>query len=171
MENNDKIAETFNNFFTSVVLNLNITPFVEPSVKIEHIEDTTLRITEQYKNDPNVVALNKKKLSKQFSFEYILKSDVKKETLNLDVSKASQDSDILTKIVKVNADIFAEILYIVFNRTLEVGKFPSGMTLANVTPVHKKVADMIKVIIGLLAFSLTSQKSLKDVYTTKFLNF
>ena len=38
----------------------------------------------------------------------------------------------------MNADIFAEVLYNVFNRSLEVGEFPSGMKLANVTPVHKK---------------------------------
>ena len=68
-------------------------------------------------------------MTKQFSFEYIPKSDVKKEILILDVSKASQDSDIPTKIVKVNADIFAEVLYKAFNRSLEVGEFPSGKKL------------------------------------------
>ena len=67
--------------------------------------------------------------------------------------------------------MFAEVLYKVINRSLEVGEFPSSMKLANVTPVNKKVADMIKVIIGLLAFCLTYQKSLKDVYTSKFLIF
>ena len=129
LENNDKIAETFNNFFTSAVSNLNIPPFVDPSVEIDHIEDPILRIIEQYKNHPSIVALTEKKLNKQFSFEYIPKSDVKKEILILDVSKASQDSDIPTKIVKVNADIFAEVLYKAFNRSLEVGEFPSGMKL------------------------------------------
>ena len=58
------------------------------------------------------------------------------------------------------------------NRSLEVGEPPSGMKLANVTPVHKKkVADVIKVIIGLLAFCPIYQKSLKDIYTSKFLIF
>ena len=92
------------------------TAFVDPSVEIEHIEDPILRIIEQFKNHPSVVAINKKKLNKQSSFEYIPKSDVKKEILNLDVSKASQDSDMPTKIIKVNADKFPEVLYKVFNR-------------------------------------------------------
>ena len=138
LENNDKIAETFNNFFTSAVSNLNIPPFVDPSVEIDHIEDPILRIIEQYKNHPSIVALTEKKLNKQFSFEYIPKSDVKKEILNLNVTKATQDSDISTKIIKMNADIFAEVLYIVFNRTLEVSEFHSGMKLVHVTSVHKK---------------------------------
>ena len=49
-------------------------------------------------------------MNKQFSLEYKPKSDVESEILNLDVSKASQDSDIPTKIIKMNADIFAEVL-------------------------------------------------------------
>ena len=43
LENNDNTAESFNNFFTGAVLNLNIPPFVDPSVKIDLIEDPILR--------------------------------------------------------------------------------------------------------------------------------
>ena len=99
LENNDKIAETFNNFFTSAVSNLNIPPFADPSVEINHIEDPILCIIEQYKNHPSNVAINEKKLNKQLSFEYMPKSEVEREILNLDVSKASQDSDIPIKII------------------------------------------------------------------------
>ena len=74
IENNDKIAETFNNFFTSAVWNLNIPSFVDPSVEVDHIKSPILRIIEKYKNHPSAVTINKqKKLNKQFSFEYIPK--------------------------------------------------------------------------------------------------
>ena len=66
LENNDKIAETFNNFFTSVVSNLNIPSFVASSVEIDRIEDPILHVTEQYRNHPSAVAINKKKLNRQF---------------------------------------------------------------------------------------------------------
>ena len=98
LEYNDKIAETFNNFLTSAVWNLNILLFVDPSVEIDNIEDPILRIIEQYKNHPSLVAINEKNLNKQFAFEYIPKQEIKKEILNIDVSKASQDSDIPTKL-------------------------------------------------------------------------
>ena len=68
----------------------------------------------------------------------------------------------------MNADIFPEVLY-VFNRSLEVGEFPLAMKLANLTPAHKKVADIMKLIIDLLAVCLTYQKSSEDVYTRKLL--
>ena len=168
--NNDKIAETFNNFFTSAVSNLNILPFVDPSVEIDHIEDPVLRIIEQYRNHPSVVAINENNLTKQFSFKYIPKSDVEREILNLDVSQASEDSDMPTETIKMNADIFAEVLCNAFNRSLEVGEFPSGIK-ANVTPVHKKGSRYDKVNYRSVSILLTYQKSLKDVYTSKFLTF
>ena len=58
--------------------------------------------------------------------------------LNLDSSKASQDADIPTKVIKSNSDIFADPLYSEFNRSLETSDFPPSVKLANVTPVHKK---------------------------------
>ena len=49
-----------------------------------------------------------------------------------------QDSDIPTKVIKDNIDIFSPILLEVFNKSLALGRFPSSMTLANITPVFKK---------------------------------
>ena len=60
LENNGKIAKTCNNFFTSAVSNLNIPPFVNLSVEIDHIEDPVLCIIEQYKNHPSIAAINEK---------------------------------------------------------------------------------------------------------------
>ena len=58
--------------------------------------------------------------------------------MNLDSSEACQDSDIPTKVIKSNLDIFIDALYSEFNRSLETSDFAPSMKLANVTPVHKK---------------------------------
>ena len=68
----------------------------------------------------------------------ISKKDIKKEILNLNAIKASQDSDVPTKIIKKNSDIFSDILFKKFNKSLEICKFPSCLKMANVTPVYKK---------------------------------
>ena len=133
-----KIAETSNNFFISAVSNLNISWYVDSSIKFDHIDDEILRVVKKYKNDPSVVAIKYKNVNSQFSFRPITKSEIYKEILNLDFSKASQDSDIPTKIVKANADLFTEILFTEFESSLEIDNFPTSMKLANVTPVHKK---------------------------------
>ena len=58
--------------------------------------------------------------------------------MNLDSSKACQDSNVLTKDIKSNSDIFTDALYSEFNRSLDASVFPSSMKLANVTPLHKQ---------------------------------
>ena len=104
-----KIAETFNNFFISAVSNLNISRYVDSSITFDHIDDEILRLVEKYKNHSGVVAVKDKNINSQFSFRPKTKSKIYKDILNLDISKASQDSDVPTKIVKANADIFTEI--------------------------------------------------------------
>ena len=83
--------------------------------------------------------------------------------MNLDSSKACQDSDIQTKVIKSNSYIFIDALYPEFDRSLETTVFPPSMKLANVTPVHKRVIVQEKIMIGQLAYYLICQKFLKDV--------
>ena len=56
----------------------------------------------------------------------------------MDCSKASQDSDIPTRIIKDNVDIFVTVLLTEFNKSLKLSRFPHSMKSANITPVFKK---------------------------------
>ena len=53
-------------------------------------------------------------------------------------SKACRDTDIPTKIIKENADIFADILLASFKYSVEKITFPSSLKKAIITPVFKK---------------------------------
>ena len=76
---------------------------------------------------------------RRFSFQEITKSEINQEILiNLDSSKACQESDLPKKIIKANSDIFTQAIHKELNSGLEVGNFPCTMKLANVTPVYKK---------------------------------
>ena len=55
----------------------------------------------------------------------------------MEISKACQDTDIPTKIIKENADI-ADVLLASFNDSVEKSNFPSSLKKANITPVFKK---------------------------------
>ena len=63
---------------------------------------------------------------------------MEKELNKLDSSKSSPNSDIPTKIIQDNIDIFIPILHQEFHKSLELGKFLSEMKLSDVTPVFKK---------------------------------
>ena len=56
----------------------------------------------------------------------------------LDTSKASQQSDISTKILKQNSDYFVEYFYENINQCISKSIFQSDLKLADVTPVYKK---------------------------------
>ena len=50
---------------------------------------------------------NKRKADQCFSFGPVTYEDILKKTNNLDTAKASQQSDVPTKILKQNSDYFA----------------------------------------------------------------
>ena len=77
----------------------------------------------------------KKKKHAAFSFSKVTKQKLFWEILNLDVSKASQDTDIFSKIFKENADIFASFLHSSFNTSITISEFPSVLKQVNITPV------------------------------------
>ena len=79
-----------------------------------------------------------------FTFNHITKEDVIKEINNLDASKASQEDDIPTKIIKENSDIFSNFIYQSFNNMIDVCIFPTSLKLANITPVNKKGSKISK---------------------------
>ena len=56
----------------------------------------------------------------------------------MEASKTCQDTDIPTKIIKDNANIFVDILLTSFNDFVEKSNFLSSIKRANITPVFKK---------------------------------
>ena len=59
-------------------------------------------------------------------------------SLSLDSTKACQYTDIPTKIIKNNADIFSDVILLLFNNLITTAIFPSNLKQAIVTPVFKK---------------------------------
>ena len=56
----------------------------------------------------------------------------------METSKARQNTDVPTKIVKENADIFANVLVSNFSDSIEKSNFPSILKSASITSVFKK---------------------------------
>ena len=59
--------------------------------------------------------------------------------MSLDTTKACQDTDIPTKILKENADIFSDFLFAYYNTSgVKTWNFLCISTLADIIPVFKK---------------------------------
>ena len=63
---------------------------------------------------------NKKVADQSFSFGLVTYDDVLKIVNTLDTAKASQQSDIPTKILKQNSDYFAEYFYENINQCISI---------------------------------------------------
>ena len=140
VSDNKEISETLNNFFSEVVTNLNLPQYHDPTVNVDDIEDPVARTVDKYKNHPSIrlIKENYRNTNNTFHFENVSVKYIEKELKNLLSSKAAQDTDIPTKVIKANIDIFTPILLDEFNKSLALGIFPSSMKLANITPVFKK---------------------------------
>ena len=101
LEKNDDFAESFINFFTSVVYKLNIPRYQDPFIDNAQ--------TEQYKNHHGAIVVNNQNMDRRFSFQETTKSEINQESLNLDISKACQQSALPSKIIEANSDIFTEV--------------------------------------------------------------
>ena len=98
----------------------------------------------KYRKHPSILTIGevckeRKKKHAAFSFSKVAKEEIFREILNLDVSKACQDTDIPSKIIKENADIFASFLHSSFNTSVTNSEFPSVLKQANITPFFKKL--------------------------------
>ena len=89
----------------------------------------------------------------------------------LDISKAIQESDISFKIIKANENSFAEAICLYFSKSLENGKFPNCLKLANITPVFKKGARTSKINYRPVSILPDFSKIFKSLFRRQFLEF
>ena len=83
LDDDQKISTVFNDFFSSIVSNLNIPQYEDQNVNLDNIDDPLEIIKEKYKNHPSIVAILDKKLDKSFPFQPVSKEEIEKEILAL----------------------------------------------------------------------------------------
>ena len=131
-------AESLNNFFYNIVKKFNIPKFNSNNSVKGNIKDPVSKAILKYKNHPSILAIQKYSKNKTFHFKEVNFGEVEKEILKLDKTKASQKTDIPTRIIKENIDIFSDFLCTSMNSAIKSSSFLSSLKLADVTPVHKK---------------------------------
>ena len=137
-----KVCEILKNFFGNAVTKLNI-PKTEYSSrkKIEELSVSTA--IKWYEDHPSVIKINSTVSAEQtFYFEHVTRDEIHREILNLDHTKASQDNDTPTKIIKAYSYIICEVIYNDFNYNLvKNGEFPDFFKIANITHVFSSLTD------------------------------
>ena len=91
-----------------------------------------------------------------------------KKIENLDVAKASQQTDIPTKLLKLNSKYFSKFIVENLNFCIVNSEFPSDLKLADVIPIYKKNSKHSKYNYRSVAFYLTFQKYMKGQSTNNY---
>ena len=135
-----EVANSFNDFFSNIVKNLEIPKFdVGDAIRSNMNNHPTLKAILKYRNHPSITSIARfRNRFSAFHFSCIDKKTAVKKIRKLNNSKASQDTDLPVKILKENAEFFAEFICTQFNDTISSSKFPSSFKYANITPVFKK---------------------------------
>ena len=101
------IAEAFNDYFTNIVPNFNISR--ESSLNNTDLcINPVLAALEKYKHHQSIISINeimRKKDQPNFSFHFVTLEETIKEVALLSGKKISQASDIPAKIIKENQDL------------------------------------------------------------------
>ena len=92
----------------------------------------------KYRDHPSIITIKRFRYQTvPFHFSYIDKKTVLKIIRSLSKNKASHGTDMPVRVVKENAEYFAEIICSQFNETINSSKFPLSFKLGNITPAFK----------------------------------
>ena len=119
-------AKVLNAFFWNIVQNLDIQQYNVDNLICENINEPLLKAIFRYWNHPNIVAIKTFCNSKShFSFKNAQKEEILKELNNLSINKATQNTDIPTKIIKENSDIFGGFIFSNLNCCINASSYSS----------------------------------------------
>ena len=121
-----KIAEMFNRFFSNAVIDLKIPDFHGAVPLADNISHPIFRTILKYANHPSTIVIKDLNNTSLFNFSNVSVADIKKKKIRkLDPRKATQNTDIPGRILKQNSDIFRNYTCNFFNECVDKGVFPS----------------------------------------------
>ena len=132
----DELAHAFNDFFANIVKKLNLP---DPPASTTNIKNPIYKSIAMFEHHPSIKAIKQNmKTLPSFSFRDVTNTEVERVIKSLNSGKACQENDIPIKIIKLNKDIFSDVISYLFNLSLKQCTFPDPLKLAHVTPIFKK---------------------------------
>ena len=97
-----------------------------------------LMVILKYRDHPSIITINRFRYQTvPFHFSHIDKNTVLKIIRSLSNNKASQETDLPVRVVKENAEYFAEIICFQFNEPIKSSRFPCSFKLTNIIQIFQ----------------------------------
>ena len=137
-----KLVEIFSKYFGNTVQNLRrdgLTSISSDKIKKIIIKRIEKIIHRKDQNHPSIKVIRENiDTTKNFSSDLINPGCIIEIINNLDTSKATEQGDIPTKIIKDNKDIFSYFISTSFNNAVNKGVFPDELKHPDIKPIYKK---------------------------------
>ena len=133
-----ELCRTFSTYFANIVSDLQIPKIQYNAFDIKSNHDPVLAAINTFQNHPSVFNIKQREFNSTFTLKTTNENEVRKTIKTLNVRKTCQGSDIPTKIIKLNIDLFSGFICQNFYYCISIGKFPNELKHADVIPVHKK---------------------------------
>ena len=127
----------FNTYFSNIVASVNILNINNYITAKQNANKCPQQI-KCFGTHPSITILTKQCLSSGFNFQKPNANEVMNIISQLNTAKICQNADFLTKIIKLNKDIFAKFINNNLNHCIDEGEFPYELKHADIIPVHKK---------------------------------
>ena len=135
-QDDTKVSETSNDFFSNAVRNINIVVKSEFSQKnIIATTDPVKNAILRYEDHPSIIKI--KDIAgdaNYFCFNHVSMFHIQTEILLLNVSNACPKGSIPPNIIKNNSDIIASKLLSDFNKSIDSASFPVNLKNADIKP-------------------------------------
>jgi hypothetical protein len=145
INDDQEIAQTFNNYFDNAVKSLGIMK-TEPIIDPEVSQGDVLDAIKMYESHPSIIKIKENVVvDKEFSFSPVSLQDIRTELKALSTKKATPFMGISAKQLKDVIYIIDEPLKEIWNVEILGGKkFPTKLKLADITPIYKKLQTVLK---------------------------
>ena len=138
ISDDNRVAETFNDFFSNAVAILGIKGY-QTNSNSNITDDNIVNITNKYKNHPSILKIKEIVDTKEkFSFTPPSITDIEKEICQLNTNKPTTFNNIPPKILIENKDICSHFLAKIYKDSILNSRFPTTLKNADITPIHKR---------------------------------
>ncbi len=135
-----EVCDIFNDFFSTVADSIG-----EPDEINFEDEDFLENILDKHKDHPSITAINNNRTNSDiFDFEHVSRETVLKHLTKINAKKSTGHDSIPPKLVKMAGNELCDVFMNVINDSFDTNKFPDDMKRAEISPIHKKLSDMLK---------------------------
>ena len=109
-----------------------------PNQNVDLIKNPVLRALKNYENHPSVKRIERNVERRNFFFMFAFFTGIEQQLKNLNPKKASHDTNIPTRILKGNSDLFAQFVLKNHNEVQTTSIFPNVLRHGTVRPIYEK---------------------------------